>query len=93
MIQLYELRSCRDEVGLYKRTMESETEQRAREKAMHDRELELEKQATDLMRRERDLALDKAGHYQSLYEAVKKKPGGVGCFFKRFFTFGIHRCQ
>ena len=79
-------------MGTYKQFIEDNTEQLAREKAMHDRELELEKRATGLMEKERDLALDQARHYQNLYEGVKSKKAGVGCWMKRIFSFGIARC-
>ncbi len=92
LIQLYELRSCRDEVKTYEQYVSRETEQDAREKTNAERALELEKQTTAIAQRERDLAQDKANLYEQLYRSVTKPPG-LGCRIWRFITAGIHRCQ
>jgi hypothetical protein len=90
--QLYELRSCRETVRSYETYAVREAEQDAREKANSDHELELEKQATALALRERDLAIDRANLFEQLSRSVTKKPG-IGCRLARFLTLGIARCQ
>ncbi len=89
--QLYELRSCREEIHAYREYVSRDQDQDAREKANTDRALELEKQATALAQRERDLAQDKANLYEQLYRSVTKKPG-VGCRILRAVTLGIYKC-
>jgi hypothetical protein len=90
--QLFELRSCREQVETYEQFVEREAEQDAKEKANTDRALELEKRATELMTRERDLAIEKATLYEGLYRSVSKKPG-IGCRIWRVVSFGIARCN
>jgi hypothetical protein len=90
--QLNELKSCRGETRIYRDYVSREAEQDAKEKANSDRALELEKQATALAHRERDLAIDKADLYEQLYRSVTKKLG-IGCRLARVFTLGIVRCQ
>jgi hypothetical protein len=92
LIQLYELRSCRESVNSYGQYISRETEQDAREKANYERAVDLEKQATALAQKERDLAIEKAKYYEQLYRSVSKKPG-IGCRLKRIFTLGLARCQ
>jgi hypothetical protein len=58
--QLYELHSCRDEVRAYRDYVSRDTEQNSREKTNADRALDLERQATALAQRERDLERDRA---------------------------------
>jgi hypothetical protein len=92
LIQLYELRSCRESVNSYGQYVSRETEQDAREKVNYARSLDLEKQATALAQKERDLAIEKEKFYEQLYRSVSKKPG-IGCRLKRIFTLGLARCQ
>lgn len=92
LFQLYELRSCRAQVEALEAHIERDTEQDARERANYERALELERQATRLTEKERDLALEKAGLYEQLYRGVTKRPG-VGCRILRVVTIGIHRCN
>src|SRR5512146_2720140 len=65
--QLIELKSCREEVLSYQTYVSRESAQDARESQNAARSLELERQATALAQRERDLALEKANLYGSLY--------------------------
>jgi hypothetical protein len=90
--QLYELRSCREKSGELERYIERDGAQDAREKANSERALELEKQAAELARRERNLEKDRADTYERLYRSVTKKPG-IGCRILMTITLGIKRCQ
>jgi hypothetical protein len=90
--QLYELRACREQVVSYEQYVARDTEQDARERENSARALELERQATALAQKERDLALDKAAFYEQALRTVTKKPG-KWCWFKRFITLGIARCN
>lgn len=92
LIQLLELRSCREQVATYDSYVQRDLEADVRDKALSTRELEVERKATALAEKERDLALDQAGYYKAAYEALKKKPG-AGCWVARIFTLGIHRCN
>jgi hypothetical protein len=90
--QLFELRSCRDETRAYEQYVARDREQDAREKANLERSLELERQATALAQKERDIERDRAETYEKLYRSLTKGPG-IGCILKRVFTLGIHRCR
>ena len=90
--QLHELRSCRDQVKTYEQFVTRDQEQDVREKANADRALELERQATAIVMKERDLAQEKAILYEQLYRSVTKGPG-VGCRILRVVTLGIARCK
>jgi hypothetical protein len=90
--QLYELRSCRDQVKTYEQFIVRDLEQDAMEKANAEKALELEKQSTTLALKERDLAQGKANLYEQLYRSVTRKPG-VGCRILKIITLGIKRCR
>jgi hypothetical protein len=90
--QLYELQACREETKMYEIYVSRETALDTKEKENADRALELEKQATALAEKERDLALEKAKFYEDLYRTVTKKPG-IGCRILRKVTLGIIRCN
>lgn len=90
--QLFELRSCRSEVVAYQDFVKRETEADTRERDLAARALELEKQATALAQKERDLQKERADLYESLYKTITKKPG-FGCVLKRIFSLGLARCQ
>ena len=90
--QLIELRSCREQVRTYDEFVSRDADQDKAEKANAERALELEKKATELAERERDLALEKAKLYEGLYRSIQKGPGW-GCRLKRIFSFGLARCQ
>jgi hypothetical protein len=89
---LLELRSCREQVATFNNYITRDTEQDEKEKVLADRELALEKRATQLAEKERDVYKDKAAFYEQSYNALKKKPG-FGCTLKKVFTFGIARCS
>ena len=72
--------------------IERDQKQDEEERNNAKRALELEQAATAVAQKERDLALEKAVFYESLYKGVTKKKGGFGCTIKRIFTFGFARC-
>lgn len=90
--QLVELKASRATIQILEQYISRESEQDIKEKENSDRALELEKQATELANKERDLYKDKAETYEQLYRALTKKPG-FGCWVKRIFSLGIARCQ
>lgn len=92
LIQLLELRSCREQVATFNNYITRDAEQDAKDKALADRELALEKRATALAEKERDMYKDKASFYEQSYNALKKKPG-FGCTLKKVFSLGIARCS
>jgi hypothetical protein len=92
LAQLQELQTQRQEVEILKAHIDRDKEQDAREKAIADRALELERQATGIAQQERDLAKDKAAMYEQLYRSLTKGPG-VGCRIMRVVTAGIYRCN
>jgi hypothetical protein len=90
--QLYELKSCREEVSAFGEYSSRDLEQDSREKANYERALELERQATALAQKERDLAQEKAAFYEQAFRSVTKKPG-IGCRILKAITLGLSRCQ
>lgn len=90
--QLYELRACRNQVTTYDQALKSDRKLDEMERANYDRALELEKQATALAQKERDLEKEKAAFYEQAYKALTKKPG-AWCSVKKIFTLGMARCR
>jgi 3-methyladenine DNA glycosylase/8-oxoguanine DNA glycosylase len=92
LTQLYELQACRATVLTYEDFLRRDKEQDERETQNWARALELERQATALAVRERDLAQERATFYEQQFRSLTKRPG-VGCWLKRFFSFGLVRCN
>ncbi len=90
--QLLELRSCLASVSAYEGFVAHETEQDAKEKVLAARALDLERQATALAQKERDLQKERADLYESLYRSVTRKPG-LGCRILRVLSLGLARCD
>ena len=86
LLQLHELKSCRETVKVYEDYAARDREQDAREKANYERSLELEREATRL-------ANERAAFYESAFKSVTKRPGGFGCIMGKIFTLGIYRCK
>ena len=91
LAQLYELRSARLQIQTYDQFIAREKDQDAKEVALSQRALELERQATRNAEDRAKLMEEKANTYKQLLDATKKK-SGVGCTLKRIFTLGIARC-
>ena len=92
LLQLYELQSCRGEVASYEEYAGREKDQAEQERANWQRALDLEKQATQLAERERDLHAERASFYEQAFKSVTKRPG-LGCRILAAFTLGMHRCN
>lgn len=91
--QLLELESARAQILTYEQFVAREAVQDERVRANAARALDLEKQATSLAEKERDLAQEKADLYKQLWQAATKKKGGIGCTLKKIFTLGLARCE
>lgn len=92
LAQLYELQSCRGQVASYEEFVDREREQDERERANWQRAVDLEKQATVLAQKERDLALEKTAFYEAQFKSLTKRPG-LGCRVLAAITLGVHRCN
>ena len=92
LAQLYELQSCRGQVASYEEFVDREREQDERERANWQRAFDLEKQATAVAQKERDLALEKAAFYEAQFKSLTKRPG-LGCRVLVAITLGVHRCN
>ncbi len=92
LAQLYELQSCRGQAASYEEFVGREREQDSRERENWQRALELERQATQLTRRERDLQAERAAFYEQAYRSLTKRPG-LGCRILAAITLGVHRCN
>ena len=90
--QLLELKSCRQETAAYKDYLSRETELVTKERVNYERALDLEKQATALAQKERDLAQDKENFYEQAYRTVTKKPGKL-CQVVKVITLGLAQCH
>lgn len=92
LTQLYELQAARAKILAYEDFIAREREQDAKEKALADRALEVEKQATANALDRAALAEEKAALYKALWEAGKPKKCGIGGRLWWFFSIGTHRC-
>jgi hypothetical protein len=90
--QLYELKSCRDQVQTYTGAIAEDRKLDEKERANYERALDLERQATNLAQRERDLEKDRAAFYEQSYRALIKGPG-IGCRIVKILSLGIARCR
>lgn len=86
LLQLHELQSLRETVGVYEQYVARDREQDAREKANYERSLQLEREATKL-------ATERAEFYEQAFRSVTRKPGGFGCVLRTIFTLGLSRCK
>lgn len=92
LLQLYELGTCRQTVLSYEDFIKRDREQDESERALSSRALELERQATALMAKERDLAAERATFYEQAFKSVTKGRS-AGCWIAKVFTLGIARCR
>jgi hypothetical protein len=90
--QLLELGSCREESAELARHFERDRELDTRERESWERAVELERRATGLAERERDLAREQAELYEQIYRSLTTG-SGIGCRILRVITLGIHRCR
>jgi hypothetical protein len=92
ILQLYELQSCRKQVFSYEDYIKLDKEQDDRERTSLQRSIDVEKRATAVTEKERDLEKERAEFYKKAFEEVTKKRG-FGCTMKKIFTLGIARCR
>jgi hypothetical protein len=92
LAQLYELQACRGQVASFEEFVDREREQDERERSNWQRAVDLEKQATQLAQKERELALEKAAFYEAQFKSLTKRPG-LGCRVLAAITLGVHRCN
>jgi hypothetical protein len=90
--QLYELKTCRDQVATLTGAISDDRKLDEKERANYERALELERQATSLAQKERDLEKERAVFYEQAYKAIVKGPG-IGCRIAKVLTLGIARCR
>lgn len=86
LMQLYELRSCRESVSAYEQYVGRDKEQDARERQNYERSLELEQEATRL-------ATEKTQFYKDAYLTLTKKPGWWCSWGRWVFALGIPKCR
>jgi hypothetical protein len=90
--QLYELKTCREQASALPDAIAAERKQDEKERANYERALEIEKQATSLAQKERDLEKERAIFYEQSYRALMKGHG-IGCRIAKILTLGIARCR
>lgn len=86
LLQLHELKSCRESTAVYEQYVARDREQDAREKANYERSLELEQEATRL-------ATEKMQFYKDAYLTLTKKPGWWCSWGRWVFALGIPKCH
>lgn len=86
LMQLYELRSCRETNAAYEQYVARDKEQDTRERENYERSLQIEKAATALQ-------AERAKFYEDSFRAVTRRPGGFGCVMGKIFTLGLYRCK
>lgn len=85
LVRLVGCRSCEEQVAVYEDFI-------AKEKDLCERRLEAERHNAAITTKELDVAKQEALMWKGLYETVKKRRVSAGCWFKRIFSLGIHRC-
>jgi len=89
---LYKLVAQEARLQLLTDTRVKEEALRTQEKINWERALEIEKSATALAEREKDLQKERADLYQQLYNTVTKKTG-FWCKVKKVFSLGTAKCK
>lgn len=85
LLRLYDCRSYEERLAIYEK-FEGEKAQ------MCNTLLEAEKEKTALANKDKDIALKEAALYKALYETIRKKKAGFGCWMGRIFSMGHYRC-
>lgn len=85
LVRLVSCKSCEDQVAAYEEFI-------VKEKDLCERRLEVERNNTASTAKELEVALREVEMWKSLYETVKRRPVTAGCWLKRIFSLGIHRC-
>lgn len=89
--RLYDLGSAWSEVDALRSGIRQVDQLTIREREIHQRELDNEKRATELMERDRDQIARERDFYKAKAEIINKSPG-LGCVLKKIFTLGLARC-
>lgn len=88
---LVELKAKRAEVEALKKFVADSQDLSERERAIHEKELDVERQVRSIAERERDVEKRRGDDLEALLKAATRVPG-IGCRLKRFFTLGLARC-
>ena len=88
---LVELKTKRAEVEALKKFITDSQDLAERERLVHERELDVERQLRLIAERERDVETRRGDDLEALLKAATRRPG-IGCRLKRFFTLGLARC-
>lgn len=96
---LIELQATRATILQLKADQIKEDLRDARDRESWQKALDAERRVTaavekerDVVIKERDLAIEKAKLYEDLYNVVRHKKGGFGCFFRKLFTLWRYQC-
>lgn len=65
----------------------------AKEQSACTAKVSAEQQLTKVAADERNIYKDKLTTCEASLKVCSKKPGGVGCFFKKFFSLWLARCK
>jgi hypothetical protein len=91
VIRLYDLGSAWAQVDAQHAAIDQLQELAEKERAMGERELQLQKERTAIAERQRDLEKQRADFAEAKGKALGKGKG-VGCMVKKVFSLGLARC-
>jgi hypothetical protein len=86
------LQACTATTAAYEELISRDKEQDARERELSEQRIAIEKEKAAIAERRAEIEKERADMFESLYNAKSKKSGGVKCFLKRLFSFGLSRC-
>lgn len=85
LLRLLNCNVCQEQLAIYEQSISSSKELCAKA-------IEAEREKTSLKQKELDIALDEAELWKGLYNTIKKKKAGFGCWMGRIFSLGNYRC-
>lgn len=91
LIRLYDLGAAKEEIKALTIALEQMQYLMVQERSLASRQIMSERDRTEIANERLALEREKAKVYQEAYEALTRRRG-VGCWFKKVFTFGIARC-
>lgn len=90
-LNLSELIAAREKIRLQEQALAQNKDLSDRERALAQRELDLQKQLLSIAERERDVEKRRGDELDTLLKLRNKKPG-FGCQVKKVLTLGLGRC-
>lgn len=85
LLRLLNYESCQEQLAVYEQSI-------SLSKELCAKAIEAERERTALKQKELDIAIDEAELWKGLYNTIRKKKAGFGCWMGRIFSLGNYRC-